>query len=94
MPTPFSPLSTGRNSDLHFVVDRAASLLSGSGDTHPGQAVFFLAPLAFSLTSANSGKVANLVNACGFYTEFNSDKPYFPPFLSGSEQSRNATATG
>lgn len=80
----FQPAVYGRNSDLHFVVDRASSLIPGSADTHPGQAVFFLAPLAFSLSTANSGKVANLVNACGFYTEFNSDQPYFPPFLSGS----------
>lgn len=80
----FQPAVYGRNSDLHFIVDQASSLIPGNSAAHPGQAVFFLAPLAFTLSTTSAGKVTNLLNASGFYTEFGSDKPYFPPFLSGS----------
>lgn len=77
----FVPSSYARNSDLHFVVDRAAQIVPDDQQAHPGQAVFFLAPLGFTQTSATFGSMPNMLNACGYYVEFNSDRPNIPHFL-------------
>jgi len=79
----FVPASYARNSELHFVSGQASALVPDDGADHPGQAVFFLAPLGYTETPATFGSVPNLLNACGYYVEFNSDKPNIPGFLSG-----------
>ncbi|HEY0256741.1 MAG TPA: Verru_Chthon cassette protein C [Candidatus Methylacidiphilales bacterium] len=80
----FIPAAYARNSDLHFVVDQAAHIFTGTQTLHPGHAVFFQAPLGFTANPASYGPLQNMLNACGYYVEFNTDKPSFPPFLSSS----------
>jgi uncharacterized protein (TIGR02599 family) len=88
----FTPTYYARSSDLHFIVDQTTTLVPlNSGATppqtaacHPGHAVFFQAPLGFTVTSATYGGLPSMLNACGYYLEFNSDLPYVPPFLSSS----------
>ncbi len=91
--TSFVPYYYARNSDLHFVIDQAATLVPAivptpaNSQIHPGQAVFFQAPLGFTLTTASYGGMPNALNACGYYVEFNSDQNIaqhgIPTFLAG-----------
>ncbi len=80
----FTPSYYARNSNLHFVSDQASTLIPGTATLHPGHTVFFQAPLGFTLDSTNYGGLPNMLNACGYFVEFNTDKPYLPPFLTGS----------
>jgi uncharacterized protein (TIGR02599 family) len=88
----FTPASYARSSDLHFIADQATTLVPLNTATtpaqtaacHPGHAVFFQAPLGFTVASASYGGLPNTLNACGYYLEFNTDLPYLPPFLSSS----------
>ncbi len=80
----FTPAYYARNSDLHFVVDQASNFFTATTTLHPGHAVFFQAPLGFSTSSSSYGSLQNLMNACGYYVEFNTDKPSFPPFLASA----------
>jgi uncharacterized protein (TIGR02599 family) len=75
----FTPTRYGRASDLHFVVDDAATLLGGN---QQGKGVFFFAPLGFSNGNATLSDLPNLLNACGYYVEFGSDSNLRPSFLS------------
>lgn len=76
----FVPGKYGRASDLHFVSGNANTIL---GDTnHPGHGIFFFAPLGFTNSSANYADLPNLLNACGYYIEWGSDKDFRPGFLS------------
>ncbi len=77
----FVPSSYARNSALHFVVDQASKIVPNDQESHPGQAVFFLAPLGFTQTASTFGNLPNMLNACGYYVEFNSDRPNIPSFL-------------
>ncbi len=80
------PASYVRHSELQFRVDRAAQLIgpSATAAKHPGHAVFFQAPLGLSQAHR---ELASLLNARGFYIEFNSDAANRPPFLSGQSVS-------
>jgi len=88
----FVPTNYARSSDLHFVVDQATTLVpldntaspAQTAACHPGHAVFFQAPLGFTTSSGTYGGLANMLNACGYYVEFNTDLPYLPSFLSTS----------
>jgi len=80
----FVPASYARASDLHFVVDQAGTIVPGTATTHPTQAVFFQAPLGFTLVTASYGNLPKVLNACGYYIEFNSDKAYYPSFLNST----------
>jgi uncharacterized protein (TIGR02599 family) len=88
----FVPAYYARNSDLHFVVDQASTLVpldktatpAQTAANHPGHAVFFQAPLGFTLTPTTYGNLPNLLNACGYFVEFNSDKSSFPTFISAT----------
>lgn len=80
----FTPFYYARNSNLHFISGQASTLVPGTANLHPGHAVFFQAPLGFTLTSGTSGNLPNLLNACGYYVEYNTDKDYLPPFLASS----------
>jgi uncharacterized protein (TIGR02599 family) len=74
----FIPNRYGRASDLHFVVDDAATLLGGN---QQGKGVFFFAPLGFSNGNATLSDLPNLLNACGYYAEFGPDTNLRPSFL-------------
>jgi uncharacterized protein (TIGR02599 family) len=88
----FVPVNYARTSELHFVVDQASTLVplnttatpAQTASCHPGHAVFFQAPLGFTVTNSTYGGLPNMLNACGYYIEFNSDLPYLPAFLSGT----------
>lgn len=60
----FVPVSYGRASDLHFLIEPNAPF---------GQAVFFQAPLA-AATGAAYDQTQGLMNACGFFVEFGGDE--------------------
>lgn len=75
----FTPSRYGRASDLHFVVDEAATQMGGN---QQGHGVFFFAPLGFSNGNATLSDMPNLLNACGYYVEFGSDSSLRPSFLS------------
>jgi uncharacterized protein (TIGR02599 family) len=75
----FTPSRYGRASDLHFVVDDAAALMGGN---QQGKGIFFFAPLGFSNGNATLSDLPNLLNACGYYVEFDSDSNLRPAFLS------------
>lgn len=72
-----------RSSELHFIIDKASDLLTVGGATpvdSPGYAVFFQAPLGYSEQSQNQG-LYGLLNICGYYIDFSSDKADQPAFL-------------
>lgn len=76
----FVPAKYGRASDLHFVSGNANSILGDT--THPGHGIFFFAPLGFTDSNAIYADLPNLLNACGYYVEWGSDKDFRPGFLS------------
>lgn len=90
---PNNPQRYIRKSELHFLTDRAASIVAG--DTY-GQAVFFQAPANYN--PASSGGMVNRgdtgltgqLNACGFYIEFASDKTkgWIPDHVQAPESRR------
>ncbi len=79
--TTFVPDEYGRASDLAYVSGPAASILPGNASVHPGHGVFFFAPLGFTDNSALYADLPNLLNACGYYIEWGSDKDRRPSFL-------------
>ncbi len=79
----FAPAFYARNSDLHFVVNQSSNLFTSTPSLHPAHAVFFQAPLGFTITSSYT-PLQNMLNACGYYVEFNTDYPSFPGFLASS----------
>lgn len=83
----FVPRYYARNSDLHFVIDHASALVPANVQSHPGHAVFFQAPLGFTLNPSNYSGLPAALNACGYYVEFNSDQNInqsgLPSFLDG-----------
>ena len=89
-----------RESELHFVSGPSSVLFKGatasSGGSRPGHAVFFQAPFGFCFDRAQKDKsrlqyeqLNNLINAWGFFVEFNTDELDRPRFLN---QLRNAPA--
>lgn len=75
-PTQYLP-----SSHLHFVIDRASALVPGATPaSHPGQAIFFQAPLGFSTPHSGNSSLNELVNTVGYYVEGSNDKDY-PLFL-------------
>ncbi len=79
--TAFVPASYARASELHFIVDQARTIVPGTAADHPTHAVFFQAPLGFTMNTTSYANLPNILNACGYYVEFNSDKSFNPPFL-------------
>ncbi len=77
----FVPAKYGRASDLAYLSGPTASILPGNAAVHPGHGVFFFAPLGFTDTSTQYADLPNLLNACGYYIEWGSDKDLRPPFL-------------
>ena len=79
----FVPAFYARNSDLHFVVDQSWNIFTATPGVHPAHSVFFQAPLGVTSTSGYA-PLQSMLNACGYYVEFSTDKPSFPPFLSAA----------
>jgi len=78
----FTPDHLARRSDLAFVCGPSGGtngLLTASGRTTAGGAVFFVAPLGYTQTDAHTGP-ERLLNAAGYFIEFGTD-PNAPTFL-------------
>ena len=89
-----APARYGRYSELHFISGASTiipdTVPAWSGETPPvraGHAIFFQSPLGYSgppaagATGTDLRGLDKLLNASGFYVEFNSDKPARPLFL-------------
>ena len=85
------PLLTGTNSkryvrasELRFITSGSADALIGGTGTYVGGAIFFHAPLGYTLASGTSTAYAglvNLINTCGYYLQWDSDQKIRPAFL-------------
>ena len=85
----FSPDHLARRSDLAFVCapsDGSNGLLTASGRTTTGSAVFFLASHGYTQTYAHEG-MEHLLNALGYFVEF-SDDDASPSFFSSNHSWR------
>lgn len=71
-----------RQSDLRFYSSDAETAL-GSDPPKVSHCIFFTAPLGF-VNNPNYHPLENLLNAWGYYVEFDSDKESRPPFLSAA----------
>ena len=81
---PTVPTAYLRKSDLHFLVDRASSVIQIAPPAAPSvavpgptHAVFFQAPIGFS----PSNRVSDLLSALGYFIEFCGDNIQYPPFV-------------
>lgn len=71
-----SPTRYMRKSELKFFIGPTGT--SGTpGTPNTGEAVFFQAPLGYTLNSASAGSLDALLNTCGYYVQFttNSSMP-------------------
>ncbi len=80
----FLPAKYARCSDQHFLIGPASDF-TATGATW---ACFFQAPLGYT-TNTNTSRLDNLLNAVGFFTEFNNDADAAtlslkPAFITGS----------
>lgn len=74
-----------RTSELHFEVMRASELGRNDGQEPVGHAVFFQAPLGFSIQYPN---LNNLFNGRGYFVAFGSDEDFRPSFLQTANRYR------
>lgn len=90
----FTPNAYDRYSELHFLSGPAAAVLAGINRTDsngakpyaaisPGHAVFFQAPLGYTLNTG-SINLDNTLNAVGYFVEFASDKDMLPGLVSNT----------
>jgi uncharacterized protein (TIGR02599 family) len=83
-----APARYDRYSELHFISGPARTLLGGvtQQDGTPyteaasGHAVFFQAPLGFTL-DRDAKRLDNVLNAIGYFVEFGSDRDLLPDFV-------------
>ena len=74
-----------RASELRFVSGDAGTLIAGTtypGSAYPTDAIFFQAPLGFTLTQ--NASLTQLLNTCGYFIQWGSDKNLRPAFLPNS----------
>ncbi|GAT33595.1 Verru_Chthon cassette protein C [Terrimicrobium sacchariphilum] len=76
----FTPTQYIRRSDLQFITGK--SLVDAGVQNPVSHAIFFLAPLGYSL-EANYRNMDGFLNACGFYVFYGED-PAMPARLSGA----------
>lgn len=75
---PNNPTTYSRQSELRFLSGPASSILSNpEAKTH---GVFFTAPLG-NVNDTNYSDLGTLLNTCGFFLEFGSDKDWRPGFV-------------
>jgi uncharacterized protein (TIGR02599 family) len=85
-----NPVNYRRQSDLHFVIDKAYKLFTaGDAGKYPTDAVFFQAPLGFTAEEAVVGQrkyraLNNLLSVVGYYIEWDEEKN-MPDFLTSNE---------
>ena len=74
------PSAYVRHSELQFQSGTAYQMIgpAASPASYPGHAVFFQAPLGLSVNHPGLG---NLLNARGYYVEFDTDETDKPPFI-------------
>ncbi len=78
----FVPAGYARTSELHFLSGLTPGIKSGAmAATHPGHAIFFQTPAAYSLNASLRG-LPGLLNACGFYVEYGDGNDIRPDFMS------------
>ncbi|NJK91534.1 MAG: Verru_Chthon cassette protein C [Blastochloris sp.] len=77
------PTEYVRQSELHFVCGPAKELLNGvPALTTTGHAVFFQAPLGYTVDSSSTqGRLDNLLNASGYFIQYSSDQDRRPNFI-------------
>ena len=83
-----APVLYERQSELHFVCGPATSLIPRTiGEPSvAGHGIFFQAPLSMTAGSTQLEQMDDLMNAWGYYVEFNSDLPQRPDFLRNDVQ--------
>lgn len=74
----FLPAKYDRASDLHFLI---------SNNSPFGQAVYFQSPQAFS-SRTQDAQTQGLLNACGYFVEFNDGKSYAPALFASEARPR------
>ena len=74
----FVPAVYGRCSELHFISGKA---LVSQPRTQVTQSVFFQTPVSYTTTPGSYGNMTSLLNAVGFYIDFNSDQTAWPSFF-------------
>lgn len=79
----FEPVTYDRISDLHFICGQSATLLQGSTPaiTTQTHAVFFQAPLGYSVAYT---KLGNALNACGYFLQFDDAQASVPDYVKNS----------
>lgn len=75
---PNDPTTYSRQSELRFLSGPASGILSNPGTKTHG--VFFTAPLGY-VNDTNYADLGTLLNTCGFFLEFGSDKDRRPDFV-------------
>lgn len=75
-----SPRGYTRQSELRFLCGSADNVLPQNDAARVSHCVFFFAPLGFSDVPEGRG-LENLLNTCGYYVEFGSDRADRPAFL-------------
>jgi uncharacterized protein (TIGR02599 family) len=83
----FVPFAYDRYSELHFLCGPAAALLGQSADEYPGEAIFFQAPLGYTL-DPKSVNLDQVLNAAGYYVEFGDDQAGIPSPMQGRVKPR------
>jgi uncharacterized protein (TIGR02599 family) len=84
-----SPTGYMRQSELRFISGQASSLMPVMKDANGNtlgtttHAVFFQAPLGYTLNTQAYSNLKNLLNTWGYFIEFGSDQPSWPKFLQG-----------
>lgn len=78
-----NPVLYERQSELHFISGPATTLITRSTTDAPvaGHGVFFQAPLSMTGGDPQLERMEDLMNAWGYFVEFNSDLPRRPVFL-------------
>lgn len=95
-PDTVAPSKYDRFSELHFISGPASTLLNGvqraDGKAYPavtsGHAVFFQAPLGFTL-DGQARELDNMLNSTGYFTEFGSDQDLIPDFIATKVKARH-----
>lgn len=74
----FTPGRYDRASELHFISGQADSLLTGTGIQTQTHAVFFQAPMGYTVQYPGMNEA---LNSCGYFVQFGTDGQYLPPHV-------------
>ena len=79
-----------RASELRFISGDAGTLIAGSSypdSSYPTDAIFFQAPLGFSMVPQYAS-LAQILNTCGYFIQWGSDQTLRPSFVSSPPRFR------